>query len=70
MFLQSLESLEANITPQLLNIFENIRLHNYRIMNDYNAKPEVVEADRARFTELQEAQGKIAVAMQRLKDAE
>lgn len=35
-----------------------------------NAKPEVVEADRARFTELQEAQGKIAVAMQRLKDAE
>ncbi len=35
-----------------------------------NAKPEVVEADRARFAELQEAQGKIAVAMQRLKDAE
>ncbi|MBX8802789.1 valine--tRNA ligase [Ochrobactrum sp. MR28] len=35
-----------------------------------NAKPEVVEADRARFVELQEAQGKIAVAQQRLKDAE
>ena len=35
-----------------------------------NAKPEVVEADRARFAELQEAQGKIAIAMQRLKDAE
>ncbi len=35
-----------------------------------NAKPEVVEADRARFAELQDAQGKIAVAMQRLKDAE
>ena len=35
-----------------------------------NAKPEVVEADRARFNELQEAQGKIAVAQQRLKDAE
>ena len=35
-----------------------------------NAKPEVVEADRARFAELQEAQGKIAVAQQRLKDAE
>ena len=35
-----------------------------------NAKPEVVEADRARFAELQEAQGKVAVAMQRLKDAE
>jgi valyl-tRNA synthetase len=35
-----------------------------------NAKPEVVEADRARFAELQEAQSKIAVAQQRLKDAE
>ena len=35
-----------------------------------NAKPEVVEADRARFNELQEAQSKIAVAQQRLKDAE
>ncbi len=35
-----------------------------------NAKPEVVEADRARFAELQEAQGKITVAQQRLKDAE
>jgi valyl-tRNA synthetase len=35
-----------------------------------NAKPEVVEADRSRFAELQEAQGKIAVAQQRLKDAE
>lgn len=35
-----------------------------------NAKPEVVEADRARFAELQEAQGKIGIAMQRLKEAE
>ncbi|MDM7852735.1 valine--tRNA ligase [Pseudochrobactrum kiredjianiae] len=35
-----------------------------------NAKPEVVEADRARLKELQEAQSKIAVAQQRLKDAE